>query len=94
MSLLQYNMLGYILVINVVAYLIMCADKLLSKQKGSRVPERMLFLLAMLFGATGIFMGMKYPIYHKANKPKFKWVIPFLIVANIVAAYCYIKWIL
>lgn len=68
-------------------------DKLLSKKKGNRVPERILFLVAMLFGATGIFMGMKYPIYHKTNKPKFKWGIPFLIMVNILAAYWCIKWI-
>jgi len=86
MSLAENNMLIYI-IINFVAYLIMCVDKLLSKKKGSRIPERILFLSALLFGAIGIFMAMKYPIYHKANKPKFKWGIPFLILVNIVILY-------
>lgn len=77
----------YVLVMNVLAYLAMWFDKYQSKKKGFRIPESRLFLLAVMFGAVGIFLGMKAPIYHKAAKPKFKIGIPILIVVNAVCLY-------
>ena len=62
-------------------------DKYQSGKKGNRVSENKLFLLAFLLGAPGIYLGMKYPIYHKAAKPKFKIGIPVLIIANAVCVY-------
>jgi uncharacterized membrane protein YsdA (DUF1294 family) len=62
-------------------------DKYQSKQRGKRVPENKLFFIAFIFGAIGIFLGMKSPIYHKAAKTKFKIGIPLLIVLNAICVY-------
>ncbi len=94
MGYLQHKFLIYLFAVNGIAYAVMWIDKILSKKKGMRVSEKKLFLLAILCGATGIFFGMKYPIYHKANKPLFKWGIPVLIGLNMVIIYLYVKWML
>ena len=77
----------YIILINLIAYIIMCFDKYQSKKKGSRIPENSLFFIALLLGALGIYLGMKAPIYHKAAKTPFKIGIPLLIVLNAICVY-------
>lgn len=77
----------YIILINLIAYIIMCFDKYQSKKKGSRIPENSLFFIALLLGALGIYLGMKAPIYHKAAKTPFKIGIPLLIVLNAISVY-------
>lgn len=62
-------------------------DKYQAKHKGQRIPENTLFFIALIFGALGIYLGMKAPIYHKAAKPKFKWGIPLLILLNLICIY-------
>lgn len=71
-----------LVVINTIAYVVMAADKYQAKSRGRRVPELMLFFLAFAFGAIGVFLGMKAPLYHKAAKPAFRYGIPFLILVN------------
>jgi uncharacterized membrane protein YsdA (DUF1294 family) len=77
----------YIILINLIAYIIMCFDKYQSKKKGSRIPENSLFFIALLLGALGIYLGMKTPIHHKAAKASFKLGIPLLIILNVVCIY-------
>lgn len=81
----------YLLIINVLAYTIMCFDKYQSKKNGNRISENKFFMFALLLGAFGIYLGMKYPMYHKAAKQKFKWGIPFLILLNLICIYCCFK---
>ncbi len=87
MKLIQNIFYAYVIVINCFAYAIMWYDKHQSKKKGNRIPENKLFLVAFAFGALGIYLGMKAPIYHKAAKAKFKWGIPLLIVWNVICIY-------
>ncbi len=87
MNLNQKILIGYVIAINSIAYAIMWYDKYQSKKKGNRVPEKNLFFLAFILGALGIYIGMKFPLYHKAAKQIFKIGIPLLIVANSVILY-------
>ncbi len=87
MKLIQPIFLAYLFVINCYAYVLMWYDKYQSKQRGERVPENKLFFIAFVFGALGIFLGMKSPIYHKAANAKFKIGIPLLIVLNAICVY-------
>jgi len=77
----------YILMINLIAYLVMWFDKYQSKKKGNRISENNLFFMAFLLGAVGIYSGMKYPVYHKAAKSKFKFGIPLLVIVNVICVY-------
>lgn len=88
----QNIIIGYIIIINLLAYIIMWFDKYQSKKKGNRISENKLFLLAFLLGAPGIYLGMKYPIYHKAAKSKFKIGVPILIIVNLVSVYFIFKY--
>ncbi len=87
MKLLQNIFYAYVIAINCLAYSLMWYDKHQAKKKGKRIPENKFLLMAFIFGAIGIYLGMKAPIYHKAAKAKFKWGIPFLIALNIVCIY-------
>ncbi len=69
----------------------MCFDKYQSKKKGQRISENSLFLVALILGAMGIYLGMKTPIYHKAAKSKFKIGIPLLVILNGIALYFIFK---
>jgi uncharacterized membrane protein YsdA (DUF1294 family) len=89
----QYILMYYLATINVVAYLLMVFDKYLARNNRSRIAERNLFLLAVFAGAFGIYLGMKAPIYHKAGKQKFKWVIPVLLIINLVLIICFFKYL-
>jgi len=71
-----------LVILNTLAYLLMCYDKYRSRRGGRRIPENTLFMMALAFGATGIYAGMKAPLYHKAGKPRFKTGIPLLIIFN------------
>lgn len=84
MTCYQLIFTGYVGLINLLAYALMAYDKFQSKQKGSRVPEKRLFLFAFAMGAPGIYLGMKAPLYHKAAKPAFRAGIPLIIILNVV----------
>jgi uncharacterized membrane protein YsdA (DUF1294 family) len=79
--------LAYLIIISIIGYVIMWFDKIQSKNKGNRIPENTLFVIALIGGALGIYLGMKAPIYHKASKAKFRIGIPLLIIFNVVVWY-------
>lgn len=87
MSVYQNIFVTYILAINLLAYILMCYDKYMAKNKGWRIPENTLFFIAFILGAIGIYLGMNAPIYHKAAKSKFKFGIPLIIVLNLWFIY-------
>ena len=61
-------------------------DKRQSETEDWRIRERTLFLLALFFGALGIYSGM-FLLRHKTKKWYFLIGIPFLIVINIYLIY-------
>ena len=81
---LQRIFIYYLIAINAVAYLFMWYDKNQAKKKGQRISENALLIIAVVFGTPGIYLGMKTPIYHKAGKPKFKILIPCLMLLQCV----------
>lgn len=83
----QNVFIGYILIINVMAYVMMWIDKTRAIKKKERISENSLFMMALFLGAIGIYGGMKTPIYHKAAKLKFRLGIPVLIVLNVFLIY-------
>ena len=73
--------------INLLAFLVMMLDKMKSTNpKAERFSERALFLLAFIFGAIGIYIGM-FTFRHKTRKWSFKIGIPLLIVLNVATVY-------
>lgn len=68
----------YISSITLLSYLMMSIDKLKSIYQWWRIPERSLWILAILGGVAGIWLGMQWPMYHKAGKREFRIWIPVL----------------
>jgi uncharacterized membrane protein YsdA (DUF1294 family) len=88
---MSWNFSVYIIIIlaaiNLFAFLIMAADKAKSTHSGApRISEGMLFFLAAVFGALGVYAGM-FVFRHKTRKWYFLIGIPLLIFQNIATAY-------
>ena len=79
---------GYLLVINLIAFLIFGVDKWKARRKKThestrRVPEKTLFLLAALGGSLGALLGMK-AFHHKTLHNTFTIGIPLILILQIV----------
>ncbi len=72
--------------INIIAFLVMGLDKLKARRGWWRIPESILFLLALGMGAAGILAGMLV-FRHKIRHAKFLIGVPVLLVLNIICCY-------
>jgi uncharacterized membrane protein YsdA (DUF1294 family) len=79
---------GIFVFINVVAFLVMANDKHLSRKGGDteRIPEGLIFFMATLAGAVGVYLGMII-FRHKTRKWYFQVGIPLLILQNLATLY-------
>lgn len=75
--------IGYIIIINLIAFLTMYVDKQKAIHKKWRIPEFRLFLLAFILGSPGILFGM-YVFRHKTKHMKFVIGIPAILIAEIL----------
>lgn len=82
MPLLWQIILGYLLVINILAIIITIWDKGCAKAHASRIPEATLLWIAALGGSVSMFLTMQL-IRHKTRKLKFMIGIPVIIVLQI-----------
>ncbi|WP_042160715.1 DUF1294 domain-containing protein [Paenibacillus gorillae] len=77
---------SYLVVVNVVAFALMGADKHAARKKQRRVPEKRLFVFAALGGAAGAWIGMQ-AYRHKTKHRSFMVGMPLLILWNLIAVY-------
>lgn len=70
---------GYLAVINLLAFLAAAVDKRRAERGRWRLPERTLWLLALLLGSGGLYFGMLV-FRHKTQKPLFRFGVPALLV--------------
>lgn len=75
----------YLVVINLVTFVVYGIDKYKAKKSKWRIPERTLLLLAFLGGSLGAGIGMLV-WHHKIRKPKFYVTVPILIVLLILCS--------
>ena len=83
-------MVIYLIVMNAAAFLVMLADKNRAKKKLWRVPEAVLFTLALLGGSLGIWAGM-YLGRHKTRHLKFVVGIPLILIVQVVIGIYFMK---
>lgn len=83
------NILLYLLMINLIGFLMMWSDKRKAKKGQWRIPEQTLFIVTALGGGIGTITGM-YTFRHKTQKMKFAVGLPVLVVLEIVGII-YIK---
>lgn len=61
-------------------------DKTCAKNNNYRVSEKSLFIIALLLGGVGIYIGM-YKFRHKTKHVKFTIGIPIVIIINLFCIY-------
>ena len=83
-------LLYYLIVINVVTFLVYGIDKWKAKQSKWRIPEATLLLLAVIGGSVGAWLGMK-TWHHKTMHKKFKYGLPLILLALIALTSCKTK---
>jgi uncharacterized membrane protein YsdA (DUF1294 family) len=84
---MNYNFLGiFLLVINLFGFLIVGLDKFKAKRGRWRTPEKHFFIVSLIGGAFGVYLGMRL-FRHKTKHKKFIYGIPVLIVLNMVGIY-------
>lgn len=70
---------GYMLVINILAFVLMFVDKQKAKKEKYRIKESVFMILSLVGGAIGVLFGMVV-FRHKINKKKFNLGVPGIYV--------------
>ncbi len=83
------NFFIYLLIINVIGFLIMFIDKRKAEKGKWRIPEKTLFIITALGGGIGTITGM-YTFRHKTKKPQFTIGLPFITILEIIGIVYYI----
>ncbi len=81
-------LLIYLLIINVLGFIIMGYDKQMAKKNKWRVPEKTLFAFCIIGGSIGTILGM-YLWHHKTKHWYFVFGMPAILVIQIVLAVLY-----
>lgn len=76
----------YLIVINVVTYIAMGVDKYRAVKQQWRIPEKTLFLLALLGGSAGGVIGMRF-FHHKTRHKKFAVGFPLILIGHCVLLF-------
>lgn len=75
----------YLTAINAAGFIAMAWDKLMSKTKKKRIPEKSLFLIAAVGGSAGSWLGMQL-FRHKTRHAGFVYGIPLIFACQAAAA--------
>lgn len=73
----------YLVIINLIAFLVMYIDKRRAKYGKWRIKEHTLFILALLGGSIGAIAGM-YTFRHKTKKMRFAIGFPAILVCEVI----------
>ena len=73
----------YLLIINIIGFSAMFLDKQKAKRGKWRIPEKTLFLFALIGGSLGTTLGM-HMFRHKTKHWYFKFGMPMILIVQIV----------
>ncbi len=76
----------WLVIINLAAFAVFGIDKKRAKKGQWRIPEKTLFLSAILGGSIGAILGM-YIFHHKTKHWYFQFGIPAIMIVQIAAVY-------
>jgi uncharacterized membrane protein YsdA (DUF1294 family) len=80
----------YLIIMNIAGLLVMGIDKEKAKRKAWRIPERTLFLVSLLGGSVGTWLGM-YLFRHKTKHWYFVVGMPAILLIQLAAAVWVLK---
>ena len=81
----RYVLLVLFVLVNLVAFALMGVDKQRARTHQWRVPEKTLFLLAIVGGSVGALLGM-WTFHHKTRHWYFRYGIPAILVVQLALA--------
>ena len=81
----RYVLLVLFVLVNLVAFALMGVDKQRARTHQWRVPEKTLFLLAIIGGSVGALLGM-WCFHHKTRHWYFRYGIPAILVVQLALA--------
>ena len=84
------GILGYLVIINIVTFVVYGVDKWKAKRGNWRISEATLLMLAVIGGTIGALLGMKV-WQHKTMHLKFKYGLPLILLAQIALIYLIIR---
>ncbi len=73
---------SYLIIINLIGFVIMGVDKLKAKKRAWRIPESTLFVVALIGGSLGTTVGM-HIFRHKTRHWYFLYGMPAILVIQI-----------
>ena len=76
----------YLLIINFIGFFAMFLDKQKAKGGKWRIPEKTLFLLALIGGSLGTTIGM-HAFHHKTKHWYFKFGMPLIFIIQLVLLF-------
>ena len=72
----------YLIIINLLAFLLMGLDKRKAKRHKWRIPEKTLFLSAIIGGSIGALLGMQV-FRHKTKHASFRIGMPCILIVQL-----------
>ena len=72
----------YFAIISIIAIIITCYDKHLAKKENFRVPEKKLFITAILGGSIAMYCTMRL-IRHKTKHKRFMIGLPLIMILQL-----------
>ena len=80
----------YLVVINLIGFVIMFEDKKRAIKKQYRISGKNLFFVALIGGSLGTTLGMNR-FRHKTKHWYFKWGMPIILIIQVFLAWLIIK---
>lgn len=78
---INYILIAWLVIINLAGFIICFADKRKAERKKWRIPERNIFITALLGGSAGVYISMLL-FRHKTKHFKFMAGIPLIFIAE------------
>ena len=75
----------YLLVMNILGFLLMGIDKYKAKKRAFRIPEATLFTVALIGGSIGTTLGM-FTFHHKTRHWYFLYGMPGILILQVTLA--------
>lgn len=75
----------YLIAVNVLSFVLMALDKSKARRGAWRIPEKVLFLSAVLGGSAGALLGM-FAFRHKTKHLRFVLGLPVILLLQLTAA--------
>ena len=77
------NIIIYLIIINIIGFLVMYIDKQKAKKGKWRIPEKTIFIITVLGGGIGTISGM-YAFRQKTQKLHFTIGLPTITILEII----------